>query len=84
MWPLFALSLKPMHRSPQTVQSYRNGIHQFATRLQERDRPTVGGGLTSPDLDGFIADILTKHKPVTAAARYPAPDRYFGCLVDED
>jgi hypothetical protein len=33
LWPLCALSLRPMHASPHTVQSNKEGVHQFASCL---------------------------------------------------
>jgi site-specific recombinase XerD len=83
-WPLFALSLEALHRSPRTVQSYKEGVGQFIDWLQERGRPTAIGELTRGDVDGFVASILAEHKPATAAARYRALHRYFGFLVEEE
>jgi site-specific recombinase XerD len=83
LWPDFALSLRAEHRSPRTLQSYREAVDQFAAWLREQGRPTKVGELTQADVEGFLDAVLTRSRPATAAARYRGLHRFFNWLVDE-
>jgi site-specific recombinase XerD len=84
LWPGFALTLRAGHRSPRTLQSYQEAVDQFAAWLEEQGRPTKVGELTQRDVEGFVAAVLARSKPATAAARYRGLHRFFNWLVDEE
>lgn len=84
LWTGFQLTLEAEHRSPLTISNYRGAVEQFSTWLEQNGRPTAVTELKRADVEGFIAAILAKSKPATAASRYRSLHRFFGWLVDED
>jgi integrase len=52
--------------------------------LEQNGRPTAVRELKRADVEGFIAEVLSRSKPATAASRYRSLHRYFGWLLDEE
>ena len=74
----FERHLREQNKSPRTVEAYLEAVGQFAAYLRAHRRANGGRGLAearSEDVEGFIIDLLGRHKPSTANNRYPRPAR---------
>lgn len=79
----FLRSLRAGNLSKRTLESYGEGVCQFAKFLNQKGMPTVPGLINREYVEAFITDILTRWKPATASNRYRALQQYFNWLVDE-
>jgi site-specific recombinase XerD len=64
------------------VASYLVGVRQFTAFLQPRGRELPDA--TRADLEGFIADLLRRWSPATAATRYKQLQALYRWLEDEE
>lgn len=62
----FQRSLRSRNRSPRTIQSYLEASRQLAVFLAGRDLAELSRG----DIEAYLADVLTRHSPSTAAVRF--------------
>lgn len=76
----FSRSLRGQNRSPRTIQSYEESARQLATFTHDKPYENITRG----DIADFMADLLTRHRPATAAVRYRALRRFFNWLVAEE
>jgi site-specific recombinase XerD len=79
----FTRSLRAENAAARTIQTYQESITKFAQFLIDKGMPMAPASITREYVESFIADLLTRWKPATAANRYRALQRYFRWLVDE-
>jgi site-specific recombinase XerD len=79
----FVLALRAGNKSGATVESYTQGVRQLATYLKAQGRLAAPTEVTRGDVQGFIADLLSRWSPSTALARYKAVRAFFAWLVDD-
>jgi site-specific recombinase XerD len=76
----FARSLRARNRSPRTVQAYLEAAQLLATYSGDRDLATLSRG----DVEDFLADQLTRHRPTTAAVRFRSLQQFYRWMVAEE
>jgi len=76
--------LRAANLSPNTIDTYASSARQLADFLAAKGMPTTVAHITREHVDSFIADILDRAKPATAANRYRGCQSFFNWLVDED
>jgi site-specific recombinase XerD len=79
----FRLSLEAENKSPRTVETYTEATRLLAAFLERRGMPTEVASIRREHVEAFLADLLNRFKPATAANRYRALKRFFGWLIDE-
>jgi site-specific recombinase XerD len=94
----FERHLRAENCSERTVATYLMGLRQAETFLRERPdharcadereraaiRPTTIEGATRADLEAFMADVLARRSPSTAATYYKVLKLVYAWLVDEE
>ncbi len=75
----FARSLRARNRSPRTVQAYLEAAQLLADFSGSRDLATVSRG----DVEDFLADQLSRHRPTTAAGRFRSLQQLYRWMVEE-
>jgi site-specific recombinase XerD len=80
----FRRHLRAANRSPRTIETYTEATSQFLEFLRIEGRSETASELRRRDVEAFIAHLLAKWKPATAANRYRALQSFFAYLVDED
>ena len=71
------------NKGVRTIQTYTEAVRQFGEYVESQGMPTDPTQATREHVEAFIADLLTRHKPATAANRYRALQTFFRWLVDE-
>ena len=71
------------NKSPRTVQTYLESLRRFGEFLAGQGMPTDPTDVAREHVAAFVADLLTRHKPATAANRYRALQGFFRWLVEE-
>ena len=71
------------NKAPRTIQSYTESLNQFASFLAERGMPTDPTLVAREHVESFVADLLGRHKPATAAKRYRSLQAFFRWLTEE-
>lgn len=79
----FLRGLRAENLSKRTLETYGEGIRQFAKFLANMGMPTSPSAITREYVEAFITELLTRWKPATANNRYRALRRYFLWLIDE-
>jgi site-specific recombinase XerD len=79
----FERSLLAANRSPRTVQSYLEAVRLFGEYLTAQGMPTNCNDIHREHVESFMADLLEKWKPATAANRYRSLQAFFKWLTDE-
>ncbi|MBM4463138.1 MAG: integrase [Chloroflexi bacterium] len=79
----FLRGLRAENLSKRTLETYGESVRQFIKFLVGKGMPTDPSKVTREYIESFIADLLEKWKPATAANRYRGLQRYFGWLVEE-
>ncbi|MDP9358875.1 MAG: tyrosine-type recombinase/integrase [Chloroflexota bacterium] len=79
----FRRHLLAENKAPRTVQTYSESLRRFAEFLTSQGMPTDPVLVAREHIEGFIADLLTRHKPSTAANRYRALQTFFRWLLEE-
>ena len=77
----FERHLRAENKSVRTVETYLEAVTQLAAFLQEREVDLAGAGRT--DIEAFLAGLLARWKPATAANRYRALRVFYAWLEDE-
>jgi site-specific recombinase XerD len=67
-------ALRAEHKSDQTVRSYIESARMLAIFLDDADLLSV----TADDLRRFLADLLARRSPSTAAVRYRSLQQFYG------
>lgn len=79
----FVRSLRAQNLSERTVRTYWESVSQFATYLGKMGMPTSPAAITREHVESFVADLLAKWKPLTAANRYRGLQSYFKWALEE-
>ncbi len=77
------LALEAQHKSRRTIELYLESLRLFDAFLAEHGMPQAVAFVTREHVEGFIAEILTRAKPATAATRYKCLRLFFGWCIDE-
>lgn len=75
--PSFQRHLRAENRAERTVQSYTEATEQFVRHLKDQGRPSAVDELTKGDCEGFVADLLARWTPATAANRFRGLQQFF-------
>jgi site-specific recombinase XerD len=76
----FRRSLKQQNRSERTMQSYEEAALLLDAFTSGKPYQEV----TRADIEEFLGDQLTRHRPASAAVRYRALRRFYNWLVAEE
>jgi len=76
----FARSLRARNRSPRTVQAYLEAAQLLADFSGGRDLAV----LTRGDVEDFLGDQLTRHRPTTAAVRFRSLQQFYRWMIAEE
>jgi integrase/recombinase XerC len=76
----FTRSLRARNRSPKTIAGHLEAARLLAEHAGGADLLT----LTRADIDGFVADQLTRHRPTTAAVRFRSLQQFYRWAVEEE
>ncbi|MCL5957857.1 MAG: tyrosine-type recombinase/integrase [Chloroflexi bacterium] len=79
----FHRSLLAENKSPRTIQTYGEALRQFGDFLVAKGMPTEPVNLHREHVEAFIADLLTRFKPTTAANRYRSLQAFFKWCLQE-
>jgi site-specific recombinase XerD len=79
----FGFALQARNRSRQTIQSYGESVRQLQRFLLERGMPARVENIRREHVEAFIADLLSRYRPATAAVRFRSLQQFFKWLVDE-
>ncbi|MFC1919379.1 tyrosine-type recombinase/integrase [Chloroflexota bacterium] len=80
----FVRSLRAQNASSKTIVTYSEAVRQFSQFIQRTGRSTAPNEITKESVEAFIAYLLHKWKPATAANRYRGLQQYFKWFVDEN
>jgi len=79
----FIRHLRAGNLSPQTEENYTYGVNRLARFLAEQGMPQEVAKIKREHVEAFIAHLLERWRPATAANRYRALQQFFKYLVDE-
>ena len=79
-WELY---LRACNRSPRTIQSYQEAAPQFDAWLHDQELPVDAAQIERRHIEAWLAHLLERWSPSTAAARYRSLRQFFRWL-DED
>jgi site-specific recombinase XerD len=79
----FALHLKAENVSLRTSETYTESVAQFARFLAEAGMPQDVANIRREHIEAFIAHLLEKWKPATAANRYRGLQQFFKWAIDD-
>jgi site-specific recombinase XerD len=79
----FRRSLLAGNKSPNTIAVYCSAVDSLGAFLAAKGMPTRLEHITREHVEAFIADLLERRKPATAANRYRALQSFFKWAVDE-
>jgi site-specific recombinase XerD len=79
----FDLHLAAANKAPRTRQTYIEAVHRLASFLAERGMPTDVANITREHVESFIADLVGRWSPATAANRFRSIQQFFKWLRDE-
>ncbi len=77
------LSLRAANHSPKTIQSYAESLGQFVDFIEANGMPAVVTAVRREHVETFLADLLTRRKPSTAATRYKGVRIFFEWCREE-
>jgi site-specific recombinase XerD len=81
--PSFERCLRAANRSPRTVGTYMEAVHQFGAFLISRGMPTDVTAIRREHVESYVEDVLTRWKPATASNRFRALQQFFKYLEAE-
>jgi site-specific recombinase XerD len=79
----FERSLCARNLSPATIRIYTISVSQLADFLDAQSMPLVVANISREHVEEFLADVLQRRKPATAATRHRGLKAFFDWLVDE-
>lgn len=82
--PSWVRHLRAANKAPRTIQSYEESALQFCTFLDERGLPTGAEAIQRQHVEAFLAHVLERWKPSTAAVRYRSLQQLFKWLEAEE
>lgn len=80
----FKRSLLAQNKSPATISLYLGAVNLLADHMEARERPMGIDAVKRADVEAFVASLLERYKPNTAANRYRALQAFFKWAVGED
>jgi site-specific recombinase XerD len=81
--PDWQVHLRAKNRRPQTIASYLVVGRTFCDYLTARGMPTGASAVTRDHVEAYIADLLERVAPATAAKHYRSLQQLFRWLVDD-
>src|SRR5437016_4607561 len=79
----WAISLAAENKSPRTIGGYTETLGQFVTFLTERGMPLTVAAIRREHVETYLVDVLTRHRPSSAATRYEGLRIFFAWLREE-
>jgi site-specific recombinase XerD len=79
----FTRYLRAKNRSASTITNYGIAVDQLAGFLANRGMPVQVGNIAREHVEAFLADLLERWKPATAANRFRALQQFFRWLTEE-
>lgn len=79
----FRRALMAANKSPRTVQGYGEAVRLLGEFLAERGMPTKVGAIRREHVEAFLADVLARYKPATAANRFRSLQQFWKWCVEE-
>jgi site-specific recombinase XerD len=79
----FERHLRAQNAAERTIKTYLEGMRRLSEYLVQMGMPTRREAITREHLESFIAHLLAKNSPATAANRYRSLQQYFKWLVEE-
>jgi site-specific recombinase XerD len=73
----------PRTRPPRTIDSYMEAVRLFSRFLEDRGMPTQAGTIRREHIEAFLADVLERFKPATAANKFRSLQQFFKWLSEE-
>jgi site-specific recombinase XerD len=77
------LSLQAANRSAATRRLYLETCTQFGQFLEAKGMPTNPASISREHVESYLADVLARNKPATAATRHKALRQWFTWLEGE-
>lgn len=81
--PDWRVHLRAKNRRPRTVSSYLDVGEHFARYLTEQGMPRSVSAIHREHIEAYIADLLARVSPATAAKHYRSLQQFFRWLVDD-
>jgi site-specific recombinase XerD len=79
----FTRYLRAKNRSASTITNYGIAVDQLAAFLAARGMPAQVGSIRREHVEAFVAELLERWKPATAANRFRAMQQFFRWLTEE-
>lgn len=79
----FMRHLRAANLAPNTIDTYSSAAKQLADFLAAQEMPLDVANIKREHVESFIADVLSRARPATAANRYRGCQSFFNWLVDE-
>ena len=79
----FALHLRAENLAARTQKTYIEAVTRFGQFLADKGMPQDVANITREHVESFIADVLERWKPATAANRYRSLQQFFRWLEEE-
>ena len=81
--PSFSRHIRAENLSPKTAKTYCEAVDQFARFLSDQGMPAALPHIRREHVESFIAHLLDRWSPATAAYRYVGLRAFFRWAVDE-
>jgi len=81
--PSFRRALLAANKAPRTIDSYMEAVRLFARFLEARGMPMRVGAIRREHVEAFLADIMERFKPATAANKFRSLQQFFRWLLEE-
>ncbi len=75
--------LRAVNLAPNTIDTYTASANQLADFLLRKGMPSAVATIRREHVESFIANLLERAKPATAANRYRGCQSFFNWLLDE-
>jgi site-specific recombinase XerD len=79
----FRRKLLAENKSPRTLQTYGEALRLFGDYLAEQGMPGTIAAIRREHIEAFIARLLERYRPATAANRYRTLSLFFNWCVSE-
>ena len=79
----FRRSLLARNRAERTIVTYLDAVSQLEEFLRAKGMPESVDGVRREHVEAFIADLLTRVKPATAAIRYRSLQQFWRWCTEE-
>jgi site-specific recombinase XerD len=78
------LSLAAGNKSPRTIETYLASLDAFVAWLAQQEHPATVATVKRSDVEGWLADLLTRNKPSAVHVRFRSLRTFFNWCVDEE